>query len=39
MLKSGYIYQSTYTDEKNKKYNVLKPNWELLARDKLWVQP
>lgn len=39
MLIEGYIYKAVFTDEKGKKYNVLKPNWELLARDKLWVQP
>ncbi|MBQ0125855.1 MAG: NYN domain-containing protein [Clostridiales bacterium] len=39
MITEGYVYKSTYTDEKNQKYSVLKPNWELLARDKLWIQP
>ncbi|MCQ2771308.1 MAG: NYN domain-containing protein [Clostridia bacterium] len=36
MIIEGYVYKSTYTDEKGKKYDVLKPNWDLLSRDKLW---
>lgn len=39
MISAGYIYQSTYTDGNGKKFQVLKPNWELLSRDKLWIQP
>lgn len=36
MLDDGYIYKAVGTDEKGKKISILKPNWELLARDKLW---
>ena len=36
MLDDGYIYKAVAKDEKNKKISILKPNWDLLARDKLW---
>lgn len=36
MLDDGYVYKAVVTGEKGKKLSVLKPNWELLARDKLW---
>lgn len=39
MISEGYVYKATYTDLDGKKYNVLKPNWDLMARDKLWTQP
>ena len=36
MLDDGYVYKAVVTDEKHGKVSVLKPNWELLSRDKLW---
>lgn len=36
MLDDGYIYKAVVNDEKGKKLSVLKPNWELLARDGFW---
>ena len=39
MIKDGYVYRASAVGENNKKIEVLKPNWELLARDGLWVQP
>ena len=36
MLDDGYIYKAIVKDEKHGKLSVLKPNWELLSRDKLW---
>ncbi len=36
MLDDGYIYKAVVKDEKHGKLSVLKPNWELLSRDKLW---
>ena len=36
MLDDGYIYKAVVKDEKNGKISILKPNWDLLARDKLW---
>ena len=36
MLDEGYVYKAVGTDEKGKKISILKPNWELLARDGLW---
>ena len=36
MLDDGYIYKAVVKDENNKKISILKPNWDLLARDKLW---
>ena len=36
MLDDGYIYKAIVKDEANKKISILKPNWELLARDQLW---
>lgn len=39
MIKDGYVYRAAAVGEKGKKIEVLKPNWELMARDGLWVQP
>ena len=39
MMRDGYVYTSTMLDEKGKKISVLRPNWDLLRRDGLWVQP
>ena len=39
MLDDGYVYRASAVGENGKKIEVLKPNWELLARDGLWVQP
>lgn len=39
MMRDGYVYKSTMLDEKGKKISVLRPNWDLLRRDGLWVQP
>lgn len=39
MIRDGYVYKTTATDEKGKKLQILKPNWELLRRDGLWTQP
>ncbi|MBQ9510212.1 MAG: NYN domain-containing protein [Clostridia bacterium] len=39
MLNEGYVYKASAVGEKGKKINILKPNWELLARDGLWTQP
>ena len=39
MMRDGYDYKSTMLDEKGKKISVLRPNWDLLRRDGLWVQP
>mgnify|MGYP002511125113 CR=1 FL=1 len=36
MLDEGYIYKAVVKDEKHGKVSILKPNWELLSRDKLW---
>ena len=36
MLDDGYIYKAVVKDENNNKISILKPNWELLSRDKLW---
>ena len=36
MLDDGYVYKAVVNDEKHGKVSVLKPNWELLSRDKLW---
>ena len=36
MLDDGYIYKAVVKDEKHGKLSILKPNWELLSRDKLW---
>ena len=39
MIRDGYVYKTTVPDEKGKKVQILKPNWELLRRDGLWQQP
>ena len=36
MLDDGYIYKAVVKDDKSGKISILKPNWEMLARDKLW---
>ena len=39
MIRDGYVYKTTVPDEKGKKVQILKPNWDLLRRDGLWTQP
>lgn len=39
MVDEGYVYQAAAVGESGKKITVLRPNWEMLARDGLWVQP
>lgn len=39
MLSEGYVYRTAIPDAKGKKVTILKPNWDLLRRDGLWVQP
>lgn len=39
MIRDGYVYKTTVPDEKGKKVQILKPNWDLLRRDGLWQQP
>lgn len=39
MIDEGYVYKAVSLDERGKKVQILKPNWELLSRDRLWVQP
>ena len=39
MISEGYVYKTAAVGENGKKIGILKPNWELLARDGLWVQP
>lgn len=39
MIEEGYVYKAVSLDDKGKKVQILKPNWELLSRDRLWVQP
>jgi len=39
MVERGYVYRATVLNENGKHIQTLKPNWELMARDGLWVQP
>ncbi len=39
MVSDGYLYKTASVDSKNKKITILKANWELLERDKIWRQP
>lgn len=39
MIREGYVYRTSAVDEKGKKVQILKPNWELMRRDGLWSQP
>lgn len=39
MLDEGYVYKAAALDKSGKKLQIMKPNWELLARDGLWARP
>ena len=39
MMRDENVYKAKMLDEKSKKISVLRPNWDLLRRDGLWVQP
>lgn len=39
MMTEGYVYKDVALDDRGKKLQILRPNWELLRRDGLWVQP
>jgi hypothetical protein len=45
MIKDGYILRSPVPKRKNDKHNKektepsVKANWDLLQKDKIWVQP
>lgn len=39
MINDGYVYRASAVGENGKKIEVMKPNWELLARDGLWDKP
>ena len=39
MMRGGYVCNSSMLNERGKKISVLTPNWDLLRRDGLWVQP
>lgn len=39
MIADGYLYKTPSANAKGKKITIIKANWELLERDKIWRQP